>query len=188
MTWPRPVLWTVFLPQDVVCCQALPSGERVATTLQKISPKCRKIFNTIYFHIWPEYKAIIAGIGTYRNILIKNIINLREAVNQRAASNHVTPMWQSNVSDFPQRVFKASSHRNLLKFLIKGSFINWQMYMRSIYWQTLPKVKKKVTSSDRDLIKFVKEIRGRQMRKRYNYKQNMHRKIEHTECRLTCIE
>ena len=33
-----------------------------------------------------------AGIGTYRNILIKNIINLREAANQRAASNHVTPM------------------------------------------------------------------------------------------------
>ena len=59
------------------------------------------------------------------------------------ASNHVTPMWQSNVSDFPQRFFKASPLRNLLKFLIKQSFINWQMYMRSIYWQAMPKVKKK---------------------------------------------
>ena len=37
---------------------------------------------------------MIAGIMTYRNILIKNIINLREAANQLAASNHVTPMWQ----------------------------------------------------------------------------------------------
>ena len=35
----------------VVDSQALPSGERVATTLQKIFPKCIKIFNTIYFHI-----------------------------------------------------------------------------------------------------------------------------------------
>ena len=51
-------------------------------------------------------------------------------------------MWQSNVSNFPQRVFKASSLRNLLKFLIKRSFINWQMYMRSIYWQAMLKVKK----------------------------------------------
>ena len=52
-------------------------------------------------------------------------------------------MWQSNVSDFPQRVFKASSLRNLFKLLIKRSFINWHMYMRSIYWQAMPKVKKK---------------------------------------------
>ena len=51
-------------------------------------------------------------------------------------------MWQSNVSDFPQPVFKASSLRNLLKFLIEWSFMNWQMYMRSIYWQAMPKVKK----------------------------------------------
>ena len=52
-------------------------------------------------------------------------------------------MWQSNESDFPQRVFKASPIRNLLKFLIKRSFINWQMYMRSIYWQAMPKFQKK---------------------------------------------
>ena len=53
---------------------------------------------------------MIAGIRTYRNILIKNNINLREAANQRAASNHVTPMWQSNVSDFPQRVLSFQSY------------------------------------------------------------------------------
>ena len=34
-----------------------------------------------------------------RMITHKNI-NLREAANQRAASNHVTPMWQSNASEF----------------------------------------------------------------------------------------
>ena len=78
---------------------------------------------------------VIAGITTFSY--------LREAANQQVASNHVTPMWQFNVSDFPQRVFKASSLWNLLKFLIKRLFINWQMYMRSIYWQAMQKVKKK---------------------------------------------
>ena len=173
MTWPRPVLWTVFLPQDVACCQALPSRERVITTLQKIFPKCIKKFNTIYFHIWSEYKAIIAWIRTYRNILIKNIINLRGAANQRAASNHVTPMWQSNVSNFPQRVFKASSPRNLLKFLIKQSFINWQMYMRSIYWQAMPKVKKKSDKQRQRLDKVrKKDERATNEKEVHWYKQN----------------
>ena len=79
-----------------------------------------------------------------------------EAANQRAASNHVTPMWQSNVFDFPQRVFKASSLRNLLKFLIKWSFMNWQMYMRSIYWQAMPKVKKKNNKQRQRLYKVGK--------------------------------
>ena len=84
MTWPRPVLWTVFVPQDVACCQAPPSGERVATTLQKIFPKGIKIFKTIYFHIWSEYKAIIAGIITYRNILIKVVLPYRrQPINER---------------------------------------------------------------------------------------------------------
>ena len=71
-------------------------------------------------------------------------------------------MWQSNVSDCPQRVFKVSSLRNLLKFLIKRSLINWQMYMRSIYWQAMPKVEKKSYKQ----LKFVKEMRERQMRKK----------------------
>ena len=84
------------------------------------------------------------------------LINLREAANQRAASNHVTPMRQSNVSDFPQRVFKASSLRNLLKFLIEWSFMNWQMYMRSIYWQAMPKVKKKSDKQRQRLYKVRK--------------------------------
>ena len=122
-------------------CWMVESGERVATTLQKIFPKCIK---DIQYNLFPhssEYKAIVVGIKTYCNILIKNIINLRESANQWAASYHVTPMWQSNVSDFPQQVFKASSLQNLLKFLIKLSFMNWQMYMRSIYWQALLKDK-----------------------------------------------
>ena len=68
------------------------------------------------------------------------------------------PMWQSNVSDFPQQVFKASSLQNLLKFLIKWSFMNWQLYMRLIYWQAMPKVKKK---SDKQRQRFYK------VRKRY---------------------
>ena len=91
---------------SIACCQAPPSGERVAT-LQKVFPTCIKIFNTIYFNIWSEYKAIIAGIRTYRNILIKILLTY--------GWYHMTPMWQSNVSDFPQRVFKASSLRNLLQ-------------------------------------------------------------------------
>ena len=77
MTWPRPVLVTIFLPQDVVCCQGPPTGERVATTLQKIFPKCIKIFNTISFHIWSEYKAIIEGIMTNCNIFIKILLTYR---------------------------------------------------------------------------------------------------------------
>ena len=47
MTWPRLVLLTVFLPHDVACCQAPPSGERVATTLQKIS-KCIENISKVY--------------------------------------------------------------------------------------------------------------------------------------------
>ena len=140
MTWPRPVLWAVFLPQDVACCQALPSGERVATP-ENISKVYKKYLpgNAINFHIWSKYKAIIAGIRTYRNIFIKILLTyVRQPINERRQI-----MWQSSVSDFPQPVFKASSLRNLLKFLTKRSFINWQMYMRSIYWQAMPKVKKK---------------------------------------------
>ena len=64
--------------------------------------------------------------------------------------------WQSNVSDFPQWVFKASSLRNLLKFLIKWSFMNWKMYMRSIYWQAMPKVKKKGDKQRQGLYKVCK--------------------------------
>ena len=93
-------------------CRVLP-WRRLA---EKGSPHSRKIFskcieNTQY-NLFPR----LVGIKSYdcRNWNIsqyfnKNIINLREAANQRAASNHVTPMWQSNVSDFPQRVFKATS-------------------------------------------------------------------------------
>ena len=100
-----------------------------------------------------EYKVIIVGIRTYRNILIKIILTY----------------GRQPINDFPQRVFKAS-----LKFLIKRSFINWQMYMRSIRWQAMPKVKKKSDKQRQRLDKkFVKEMRGRQMRIRYKYKQNM---------------
>ena len=86
---------------------------------------------------------MIAGIRTYRNILIKILFTYeRQPINER---RQITwhPCDKSNVSDFPQRVFKATQLRNLLKFLIKRSFINWQMHMRSIYWQAMPKVKKK---------------------------------------------
>ena len=140
---------------------------------EKGSPHSRKIFSKCIENTQYNLLPRLVGIKSYdcRNWNIsqyfnKNIINLREAANQRAASNHVTPMWQSNVSDFPQRVFKATSLRNLLKFLIERSFINWQMHMRSIYWRTCRKLRRKVTSSDRDLIKFVKEMIGRQIRKR----------------------
>ena len=79
-----------------------------------------------------------AGIRTYRNIFIKILFTWgRQPINER---RQIT--WQSNVSDFHQLVFKFTSLRNLLKFLIKRSFINWQMHMRSIYWQAMPKVKK----------------------------------------------
>ena len=106
-------------------------------------------------------------------------INLREATNQQAASNHVTPMWQSNVSDFPRRVFKASLCRNLLKFLIKRSFINWQIYMRSIYWQSMPKVKKKSDKQRQRLDKVrkrderatnEKEVQGLQLQAKHTLK------------------
>ena len=59
-----------------------------------------------YFHICSEYKPIIVRIGAYRNFFnLKNLSNLPEATNQRTASNHMTPMWQFNMSDFPQGVF-----------------------------------------------------------------------------------
>ena len=54
------------------------------------------------------------------------------------------------MSNFPQGVFKVSSLQNLLKLLTKRLLINWQIYMKSIYWQVMPKVKKKLTNSDRD--------------------------------------
>ena len=42
-----------------------------------------KIFNAIYIHIWSEYKATIAGIRTYRNILIKILLTSgRQPINE----------------------------------------------------------------------------------------------------------
>ena len=92
-------------------------------------------------------------------------------------------MWQSNVSDFPQRVFKASSLRNLLKFLIKWSFMNWQMYMRSIYWQAMPTVKKKNDKQRQRLYKVgkryeratnEKEVQAKHVLKNRAYRVDVH--------------
>ena len=88
---------------------------------------------------------MIAGIRIYRNILIKILLTYgRQPINER---RQIT--WDP--CDSPQRVFKASSLWNLLRFLIKRWFINWQMYMRAIYWQAMPKVKKK-TDKQRQIL------------------------------------
>ena len=104
---------------------------------------CLKCIKNIQYNLFPYlvgikiYNCKNWGISQYFDT---DIINLREATNQRAASNHVTPMWQSNMSDFPQGVFKNSSLQNLLKLLTKRSLIYWQIYMESIYWQVIPTV------------------------------------------------
>ena len=113
---------------------------------------------------------MIARIGAYRNILIKNI-NLREATNQHAASNHVTPMWQSNTSDSPQGVFKVSSLKNLLKLLTKRSLISWQIYMEPIYWKVMPKGKK-----------------GKQRHRLYKVRKSDERATNQKEVNKTCVE
>ena len=72
-------------------------------------------------------------------VLIKNIINLPETANLRTASNHVTPMWQSNVSNSSVS-FQSFTTSKFVE--IPDKTIVWQMYMRSIYWKAMPKVKK----------------------------------------------
>ena len=127
---------------------------------------CMKIFSTIYFHIWSEYKPIITRIGAYLNILIKiSLIYGRQPINSWRLI-----MWHSChgpiCPTFLKEFSKFHHCKILLTLLTKRSLINWQIYMESIYWQVMPKVKKKVTNSDRDFIKFVKEMRGWQLRKR----------------------
>ena len=125
--------------------------------------KCIKIFSTIYLHIWSEYKPIIARIGAYRNILIKtSLIYGRQPI----YAQHLITWHPCDSPICPTFLKEFSSLRNLLKLLTKRSLINWQIYMESIYWQVMPVVKKKVTNSNSDFIKLVKEMRGRQLRKR----------------------
>ena len=99
---------------------------------------------TIYFHMRSEYKPITAKIMAYRNILIKNIINLGEAAIQRTASQITWhPCDSPTCPTFFSEFTKFNPLRNLSKFLTKLSFISWQLYMKSIKWELMPKVKKK---------------------------------------------
>ena len=99
---------------------------------------------TIYFHMRSEYKPITARIMAYRNIMIKNIINLGEAANQRTASQITWhPCDSPTCPTFFSEFTKFNPLRNLLKFRTKLSFISWQLYMKSIKWELMPKVKKK---------------------------------------------
>ena len=71
-----------------------------------------------------------------------------------------------------------------VKFLIKRSFTNWQMYMRSIYWQPMPKVKKKSVKQRQWLDKVrkrderatnEKEIQGVQLQAKHALKNRAYR-------------